>query len=53
MKTITFMGNILIFDNVTIMSEKAETTLEKIYLALSSSKQLPSEIIYLVNWDKS
>ncbi|ACP35956.1 tRNA intron endonuclease, catalytic domain protein [Sulfolobus islandicus Y.G.57.14] len=52
MKTITFMGNILIFDNVTIMSEKAETTLEKIYLALSSSKQLPSEIIYLVNWDK-
>lgn len=52
MKTITFMGNILIFDNVTIMSEKVETTLEKIYLALSSSKQLPSAIIYLVNWDK-
>ncbi|AKA73595.1 hypothetical protein SULI_06425 [Saccharolobus solfataricus] len=52
MKTITFMGNILIFDNVTIMSEKSETTLDKIYTALNSSKQLPSEIIYLVNWDK-
>ncbi|WP_338600044.1 hypothetical protein V6M85_11175 [Sulfolobus tengchongensis] len=46
------MGNILILDKVTIMSEKDETILDKLYLALNSPKQLTDNIIYSVNWNK-